>query len=52
MATKDPRVDAYIAKLADFAKPILKHFRKPTRRRRWEASAASSRSQICQARRH
>ncbi len=28
MATKDPRIDAYIAKSADFAKPILKHLRK------------------------
>jgi hypothetical protein len=28
MGTKDPRVDAYIAKSADFAKPILKHIRK------------------------
>jgi uncharacterized protein YdeI (YjbR/CyaY-like superfamily) len=28
MAKKDPRVDAYIAKSADFAKPILKHLRK------------------------
>jgi uncharacterized protein YdeI (YjbR/CyaY-like superfamily) len=28
MPNKDPRVDAYIAKSADFAKPILKHFRK------------------------
>jgi uncharacterized protein YdeI (YjbR/CyaY-like superfamily) len=28
MATKDPRVDAYIAKSAAFAKPILKHLRK------------------------
>lgn len=27
MATKDPRVDAYIAKSADFAKPILNHLR-------------------------
>jgi len=27
MATKDPRIDAYIAKSADFAKPILKHLR-------------------------
>lgn len=27
MGTKDPRVDAYIAKSADFAKPILKHLR-------------------------
>ena len=27
MPTKDPRVDAYIAKSADFAKPILKHLR-------------------------
>jgi uncharacterized protein YdeI (YjbR/CyaY-like superfamily) len=27
MATKDPRVDAYIAKSADFAKPILIHLR-------------------------
>jgi uncharacterized protein YdeI (YjbR/CyaY-like superfamily) len=27
MASKDPRVDAYIAKSADFAKPILKHLR-------------------------
>ncbi|HVF72730.1 MAG TPA: YdeI/OmpD-associated family protein [Chthoniobacterales bacterium] len=28
MPTKDPRIDAYIAKSADFAKPILKHLRK------------------------
>ena len=28
MATKDPRIDAYIADAADFAKPILKHLRK------------------------
>src|SRR5690242_18325229 len=28
MGKKDPRVDAYIAKSADFAKPILKHIRK------------------------
>ena len=28
MPKKDPRVDAYIAKSADFAKPILKHLRK------------------------
>jgi hypothetical protein len=28
MATKDPRIDAYISKSADFAKPILKHLRK------------------------
>jgi len=28
MATKDPRIDAYIAKSPDFAKPILKHLRK------------------------
>ena len=27
MGTKDPRVDAYIAKSADFAKPILKYLR-------------------------
>ena len=27
MGTKDPRVDAYIAKSADFAKPILKELR-------------------------
>ncbi|MCI0364043.1 MAG: YdeI/OmpD-associated family protein [Phycisphaerales bacterium] len=27
MATKDPRIDAYIAKSADFAKPILNHLR-------------------------
>lgn len=27
MATKDKRVDAYIAKSADFAKPVLKHLR-------------------------
>jgi len=27
MATKDPRVDAYIEKAADFAKPILKEIR-------------------------
>jgi uncharacterized protein YdeI (YjbR/CyaY-like superfamily) len=28
MGTKDPRVDAYIAKSADFAQPVLRHFRK------------------------
>ena len=28
MATKDPRIDAYIAKSADFARPILRHLRK------------------------
>jgi uncharacterized protein YdeI (YjbR/CyaY-like superfamily) len=28
MAKKDPRVDAYIAKAAPFARPILKHLRK------------------------
>jgi hypothetical protein len=28
MPSKDPRVDAYIAKSADFAKPILTHLRK------------------------
>jgi uncharacterized protein YdeI (YjbR/CyaY-like superfamily) len=28
MGRKDPRVDAYIAKSADFAKPILNHLRK------------------------
>jgi uncharacterized protein YdeI (YjbR/CyaY-like superfamily) len=28
MAKKDPRIDAYIAKSADFAQPILKHLRK------------------------
>jgi len=28
MGARDPRVDAYIAKSADFAKPILKHLRK------------------------
>ena len=27
MGTRDPRVDAYIAKSADFAQPILKHLR-------------------------
>jgi uncharacterized protein YdeI (YjbR/CyaY-like superfamily) len=27
MGTRDPRVDAYIAKQADFAKPILEHIR-------------------------
>src|SRR5688500_958191 len=27
MPTKDPRIDAYIAKSADFAKPILEHIR-------------------------
>ena len=31
MARKDPRIDAYIAKSADFAKPILKHLRKVVR---------------------
>jgi uncharacterized protein YdeI (YjbR/CyaY-like superfamily) len=28
MAKKDPRIDAYIAKSAEFARPILKHLRK------------------------
>ena len=28
MGIKDPRVDAYIAKSADFAKPIMTHLRK------------------------
>ena len=28
MGSKDPRVDAYIEKSADFAKPILRHIRK------------------------
>src|SRR5687768_2814886 len=28
MAKKDPRIDAYIAKAAPFAQPILKHLRK------------------------
>ena len=28
MPKTDPRVDAYIAKSSDFAKPILKHLRK------------------------
>lgn len=28
MPTKDPRIDAYIARAADFAKPILNHLRK------------------------
>jgi uncharacterized protein YdeI (YjbR/CyaY-like superfamily) len=28
MAAKDPRIDAYVAKSADFAKPILRHLRK------------------------
>jgi hypothetical protein len=27
MAAKDPRIDAYIAKSAKFARPILKHLR-------------------------
>lgn len=27
MGSKDPRVDAYIAKSADFARPVLKHLR-------------------------
>ncbi len=27
MGTRDPRIDAYIARSADFAKPILKHIR-------------------------
>jgi len=28
MSAKDPRIDAYIAKSADFAKPILNNLRK------------------------
>jgi hypothetical protein len=27
MGTRDPRIDAYIAKSADFAKPILRYLR-------------------------
>lgn len=27
MGTKDPRIDGYIAKSADFARPILVHLR-------------------------
>lgn len=27
MGKKDPRIDAYVAKSADFARPILKHLR-------------------------
>lgn len=27
MGTRDPRIDAYIAKSAEFARPILRHFR-------------------------
>jgi uncharacterized protein YdeI (YjbR/CyaY-like superfamily) len=27
MGKKDPRIDAYISKSADFARPVLKHFR-------------------------
>ena len=27
MGTRDPRIDAYVAKSADFAKPILTHLR-------------------------
>ena len=28
MGTKDPRIDAYVARSADFAKPVLNHIRK------------------------
>jgi len=28
VAKKDPRIDAYIEKATDFAKPILRHLRK------------------------
>jgi hypothetical protein len=28
MGTKDKRIDAYIAKSADYAKPIMEHLRK------------------------
>lgn len=31
MGTRDPRIDAYIAKSADFAKPILTHLREVVR---------------------
>jgi hypothetical protein len=34
MPTKDPRVDEYIAKAADFAKPILNEIRSPPPARR------------------
>src|SRR5690349_21066020 len=32
MRTRDPRVDAYIDKAADFAKPILRHLRETVHR--------------------
>lgn len=32
MGKKDPRVDAYIAKSAGFAKPILRHLRESSTR--------------------
>lgn len=32
MAKIDPRIDAYIAKSADFARPILRHLRRLVRR--------------------
>lgn len=31
MPRTDPRIDTYIAKAADFAKPILRHLRKLVR---------------------
>ena len=37
MAKKDLRIDAYIAKSAEFAKPILKHLRE-TRKQRLKTS--------------
>ena len=45
MAKRDPRVDDYIEKSAEFARPILKHLRRvvylgcPTHQRTSEASA-------------
>ena len=30
--SRDPRIDAYIARQADFARPILEHLRRPSTR--------------------
>ena len=56
MGKKDPRVDAYIAKSADFAKPILNHLRDRScmrLARRWRRSGSgafpTSRTRECSA---
>jgi uncharacterized protein YdeI (YjbR/CyaY-like superfamily) len=56
MAKRDARIDAYIAKQADFAKPILKHLREVVREAcpdveetiRWGAPSFQYQGPLCQ----